>query len=142
MFWSETGSGFQDLGSTPPTRIPRFTLPQASHPPPPDTHTHTHKMYINSKSVSYCFHINTAIKIISTHGSCFTCNCRFYLSLHLAEVLSVNHAHCTSHAHARKNIFQIGLSSNFFFFSHWSSQSQLVRPCTRLTLINCVNVSK
>ena len=115
MFWSETGSGFQDLGGTPPTRIPRFTLPP---PPPPNTHTHTHthKMYINSKSVSYCFHINTAIKIISTHGSCFTCNCRFYLSLHLAEVLSVNHAHYTSHAHARKTIFLDRSFLEFFFF--------------------------
>ena len=86
-------------------------------PPPTHTHTHTHKMYINSKSVSYCFHINTAIKIISTHGSCFTYNCRFYLSLHLAEVLSVNHAHCTSHAHARKNIFLDRSFLEFFFFT-------------------------
>ena len=114
MFWSETGSGFQDLGGTPPTRIPRFTLPPPTPPPPnTHTHTHTHKMYINSKSVSYCFHINTAIKIISTHGSCFTCNCRFYLSLHLAEVLSVNHAHYTSHAHARS--FRSVFPRIFFF---------------------------
>ena len=43
MFWSETGSGFQDLGGTPPTRIPRFTLlPHPTPPPPQHTHTHTH----------------------------------------------------------------------------------------------------
>ena len=30
-FWSETGSEFEELGSTPPPRIPRST----PHPPPP-----------------------------------------------------------------------------------------------------------
>lgn len=43
-------------------------------------------------------------------------DCRFYLSLHVAEALSVNHAHYTSHAHARKNIFLDRSFLKFFFF--------------------------
>ena len=116
-FGLKQGQDFKISAAHPQQEFPGL-LSSPTPPPPPPTHTqtHTHKMYINSKSVSYCFHINTAIKIISTHGSCFTCNCRFYLSLHLAEVLSVNHAHYTSHAHARKNIFLDRSFLEFFFF--------------------------
>ena len=115
-FGLKQGQDFKISAAHPQQEFPGLLSPHQATPPPPPTHTHTHKMYINSKSVSYCFHINTAIKIISTHGSCFTCNCRFYLSLHLAEVLSVNHAHYTSHAHARKNIFLDRSFLEFFFF--------------------------
>ena len=55
MFWSEIGSGFPELGGTPPPRIPRSTSPS---PRVKNKHYHVKELlkrfHLNGHTIGFC----------------------------------------------------------------------------------------
>ena len=52
IFWSKIGSGFEELGGTPPPRIPMSNPPPPPHPPVEPHDYHIYYVNINFLSLS------------------------------------------------------------------------------------------